>query len=193
MDLHALSQGRSMLMVRGGIAFILGVIASNNSSLTAGALLTLFGVWTLLDGAATVWQAYQPTGPDRSAELTPALRLAGGVGVAVGVLAVLDPGFSDAALTWLLAAWFAFRAAVAIAVVASDVAGRIRVALSLAAVADLGLVALLVTHTSGSVASVSLFGGGLASVWGIVLFFLATFAGKTLKREDVGPRLLAPR
>jgi uncharacterized membrane protein HdeD (DUF308 family) len=193
MDLHALCQGRSMLLARAAAAFLIGVVASNNATLTAGALVTLFGVWTLLDGAATVWQAYQPTGPDRSAELTPAVRIVGGIGILVGVLAVLDPGFSDAVLTWVLAAWFAFRAVTEIAVVASRVAGRIRVVLTLVAVADLGLVALLATHTSGSVADVSLFGGGLASVWGLLLFFLAAFAGKTLKREDVGPRLLAPR
>ncbi len=193
MDLHALSQGRSMLVVRGTIAFLVGLIISNNSGLSADTVLMLVGVWTLLDGGATIWQAYQPTHPGRPAAMHPSLRVVGGVGIAVGAIAVLMPGLSTGTLIWLLAAWFAFRAVVQVTAGFSGVPGRALAFLVLAATADLGLVAILLTHRSGSIESIALFGGGLAFAWGVLQMFLGTVAGRAPKRETVGPRLLAPR
>ena len=193
MDLHALSQGRLMLVVRGTIAFLIGLIISNNAGLSADTVLMLIGVWTLLDGVAVIWQAYQPTHPGRPAEMHPALRVVGAVGIAVGVLAVVVPGISAGTLIWLLAAWFAFRAVVQVTAVLSGVPGRSATFLVLAAVADLGLVAILMTHRTGSIESIALFGGGIAFAWGVLQMFLGGVAGKTPKRETVGPRLLAPR
>ena len=69
MDPHALSQGRTMLLVRGGIAFLIGVVISNQPGASADALMNLFGLWALLEGAATIRQAYARV--DQSADEGP--------------------------------------------------------------------------------------------------------------------------
>jgi uncharacterized membrane protein HdeD (DUF308 family) len=182
-----------MLVVRGTVAFLVGLVISNNSGLSAGTVLTLLGIWTLLDGVALVWQAYQPTHPGRPAEMHPSLRVVGAVGIVVGALIAVAPGLSNSLMIWLLAAWFTFRAVVQVAAVFSAVPGRAAAFLVLAAVADLGLVAMLLTHRTGSIESIALFGGGIAFGWGVLQMLLGTVAGKTPERETVGPRLLAPR
>ena len=50
MDPRGLSQGRKMLIVRGGIALAFGVVASNQLDISAASLVPLFGVWALADG-----------------------------------------------------------------------------------------------------------------------------------------------
>ena len=47
-----------MLLVRGGIAFLVGVVVSNQPGASADALMTLFGLWAVAEGAATIRQAY---------------------------------------------------------------------------------------------------------------------------------------
>ena len=111
MDPHALSQGRTMLLVRGGIAFLVGVIISNQPGASADALMTLFGIWALLEGAATIRQAYARVDQSDKIAARPVLLVLGGVAVVAGVLAILGLGLSTNALTWVLAAWIIVRVA----------------------------------------------------------------------------------
>ena len=139
MDLHALSLGRSMMLTRGGIAFLVGVITSNQEGISATSLAVIWGLWALLDGAATVRQAYPPSGTSRRAEARPVMLVMGGIAIAVGVLVVVVPGISVATATWLLAGWFAVRA-VFEALGAFAARSKARLLLGAAALVDVGLV-----------------------------------------------------
>ena len=110
MDLHALSLGRSMMLTRGGIAFVVGVIATNQSGISATSLAVIWGVWALLDGARhdppglpAVGHVQPRGGPARHARHG---RRRGGCRPAGrgGARPVGRP------VTWLLAGWFAIRA-----------------------------------------------------------------------------------
>ena len=192
MDLHALSLGRSMMLTRGGIAFLIGVITSNQEGISATSLAVIWGLWALLDGAATVRQGYPPSGTSRRAEARPVMLVMGGIAIAVGVLVVVVPGLSVATATWLLAGWFAVRALFeALGAVAAR--SKARLLLGAAALVDVGLVWLFVTHTSGSVVDLALFGGGLAMIWSLIYMSLALATAHVAEWTAEGPRLLAPR
>lgn len=192
MDLHAQSLGRSMMLVRGGIALLVGVITSNQSGISATSLAVIWGLWAIADGAATLRQAYPPSGTRDRPVAQPLMLVLGGVALAVGVLVIVVPGLSVATVTWMLATWFAVRA-IFEGVGAYVARSKARVLLGAAALVDLGLVAVFVTHTSGSVVDLALYGGGLAMIWS--LLYLGLGLATTQVRETVaaGPRLLARR
>ena len=52
---------------------------------------------------------------------------------------------------------------------------------------------LFVTHTSGSVVDLALFGGGLAMIWSLIYMSLALATAHVAEWTAEGPRLLAPR
>ena len=192
MDLHALTLGRSMILIRGGIAFLVGVITSNQEGISASSLVVIWGLWALADGAATVRQGYPPTGTSRRAEARPVMLLMGGIALAVAVLVVVVPGLSVGALTWLLAGWFGVRA-VFEGLGAYAARSKARVLLGAAALVDLGLVALFVTHTSGSVVDLALYGGGLAMIWSLLYLGLGLATAQVLEWTAKGPRMMTRR
>ena len=193
MDPHELSQGRTMLIARGAIAFLFGVIASNQPGISSAMLLTIFGVWALAEGAATIRQAYSPTLGSAHREVRPVLLVLGGVALLAGLLVVVVPGLSTAAAVSVLAGWVAVRAGCEVMTAYAAGTTTSRVLFSLTVAADLALVAVLVTHTSGSVADVALLGGGIAAVWGVLLLVAGLTTARITALQTTGPRLLAPR
>jgi uncharacterized membrane protein HdeD (DUF308 family) len=190
MDPHALSQGRAMLLVRGGIAFLIGVVISNQPGASADALMTLFGLWALLEGAATIRQAYARVDQSEKIAARPVLLVLGGVAVVSGLLAIFGLGLSSKALTWVLAAWIIVRVGFEVwcAIVAPLI--RIRVLFALSALVDVALVAFLVTHTSGSVSDLALVGGAIVALWGVITLVIGMAASKVDLVTAAGPRLL---
>jgi uncharacterized membrane protein HdeD (DUF308 family) len=192
MDLHALSEGRPMLVARGFIAFVLGVIVFNQTTISASTLVFTWGLWALAEGAATIWQAYRRSSTTKRAEATPLLIGLGGLAIVVGLLAVVGMGLSFTSLTWAMAGWLAVRALFELLGAFATKGGR-RVVLGCAALVDVGLVAVLASHTGESVADSALFGGSLVAIWGMVLLVLAAVARPAEVATVAGPRLLATR
>ncbi len=114
-----------MLLVRGGIAFLFGVVVSNQPGASADSLMTLFGLWAVAEGAATIRQAYARVDQSHRIEARPILLVLGGVAVVAGIVAVLGLGLSSATLTWVLAAWLLVR--VGFEVVAAYIAPLTRI------------------------------------------------------------------
>ena len=193
MDLHGLIQGRKMLIVRGAIALGFGIIASNQPDISAWALVTLFGLWALGDGAATVRQAYAPTQGIRTIEVRPVLLVLGGVSLLVGLVSLLGLGLSQSSAIWLLAAWFAIRVVFEVMAVFVAASMRLRVLFLLAAMVDVVLVAMAATHTTGSIINLGLMGGGLGALWGGLLIVIGLTTDRVTVEIAAGPRLLAPR
>ncbi len=190
MDPHALSQGRTMLLVRGGIAFLIGVVISNQSGTSADTLMTLFGIWALLEGAATIRQAYARVDQSEKIAARPVLLLLGGVAVVAGLLAILGLGLSTTALTWVLAAWIIVRVGFELWCAYAAPITRIRVLFALSAIVDLVLVAFLVTHTTGSVTDLALIGGSIVALWGMITLVIGMAASKVDLITAAGPRML---
>jgi uncharacterized membrane protein HdeD (DUF308 family) len=181
-----------MLVARGVIAFIVGLIASNQLETTPAALVIACGLWALAEGAATVWQGYPSLDTSRRADAQPVLLALGSVGLVAGVLAVAVTGLSAGVAIWVLAAWLAVRAGFE-GLAALAARSKVRLAIGTAALIDLGLVALFVTHTTSSVASATPFGGGLIAVWGVLHLALGVMAKPVPAAVAAGPRLLSAR
>ena len=190
MDPHALSQGRTMLLVRGGIAFLVGVVISNQPGASADSLMTLFGIWALLEGAATIRQAYARVDQSEKIAARPVLLVLGGAAVVAGLLAIFGLGLSSKALTWMLAAWILVRVGFEVWCAIVAPLTRIRVLFALSALVDLVLVAFLVTHTGGSVSDLALVGGGIVALWGVITLVIGMAASKVDLITAAGPRLL---
>ena len=190
MDPHALSQGRTMLLLRGGIAFLVGVVISNQPGASADSLMTLFGIWALLEGAATLRQAYARVDQSEKIAARPVLLVLGGVAVVAGLLAIFGLGLSSKALTWMLAAWILVRVGFEVWCAIVAPLNRIRVLFALSAIVDLVLVAFLVTHTTGSVSDLALVGGSIVALWGMITLVIGMVASKVDLITAAGPRLL---
>ena len=193
MDPHALSQGRTMLLARGAIAFLVGVIVSNQPGATAGLLMTLFGLWAVAEGAATIRQAYARVDQSHRIEARPVLLVLGGVALVAGILAVLGLGLSTTVLTWVLAAWIIVRVGFELWCAYVAPLNRIRVLFALSAVVDVALIAFLVTHASGSVSDLALIGGGIVALWGALTLVIGMIAARVDLITAAGPRMLASR
>ena len=179
-----------MLLLRGGIAFLVGVVISNQPGASADSLMTLFGIWALLEGAATLRQAYARVDQSEKIAARPVLLLLGGVAVVAGLLAIFGLGLSSKALTWMLAAWILVRVGFEVWCAIVAPLNRIRVLFALSAIIDLVLVGFLVTHTGGSVSDLALVGGGIVALWGVITLVIGMAASKVDLITAAGPRLL---
>ena len=90
-----------VIIVRGIVAVVFGVLALVWPTLTAVALALLFGVYALIDGVGLIIAAFRHGGwPRRLLS-----GLAGLLSLAAGVVAVVWPGITVLALAILVGAW----------------------------------------------------------------------------------------
>jgi uncharacterized membrane protein HdeD (DUF308 family) len=101
-DLQALARNWWLLLLRGIVSVIFGVMAFFWPGITLLALTLLYGAFAFVDGILCLTAAV--TGSDKSTS-TGWLVLIGILGVAVGVLTFAWPGISAFALVVLIGAW----------------------------------------------------------------------------------------
>lgn len=170
----------SHLVLRGVLALVFGVVAMLYPLSTATALALLWGIWALVDGAATLAQAARaPRSPAR-----PVLVVMGLLALVAGGVAVANPGLTATTLTWILGIWLIARGVLeaVVAVVGRDTPSRAGLLLSGAVDIVLGL--LFVLNPGRSVVGLAVVLGVVALVWGIVL----VVAGLMVRnREETTP------
>lgn len=165
-----------MLIVRGALGVLLGILAIVWPISTALALITLFGLWALVDGASSLVQAFVKPLPTL---LRVALGLMGLVGVVAGVIAVFRPVAAAVALTWFLGIWLIARGVMGLLVALTAGSLRPRWLILLGAGVDFVLGLLFALNPGRSALGIATFLGIVALVWGIA--YLA--AGAALRSE----------
>jgi uncharacterized membrane protein HdeD (DUF308 family) len=90
------------MALRAGAAIILGVIAFALPGVTLAAIVLLFGVYALIDGALALIAAVREL---RNHGRWGVMAVEGVIGIAAGVIALLWPVIGAFALTLLVAAW----------------------------------------------------------------------------------------
>lgn len=100
-----------LIVLRGIAALLFGLVAIFWPGISLAALITLFGIYALLDGAVTLALALRvPAGmPGRSI-----LTATGIAGLIVGLVSVLWPQATVALLIYVLAAWLVLFGLIAI-------------------------------------------------------------------------------
>ena len=172
--------GWQMVMVRGAVAVVFGLVAMTWRMETAVVLVLIWGVWAVCDGVSLLAQAF--TGKVQDGRWW-AVTL-GVIAVLVGVLAIVRPGLAAVTLTWLLGAWAIVRGALEM-LVALGLSGRYRWFLLAGGTLSIVIGLLFVLNPGGAAVALAFLLGLLAVGWGIV--YLST--GFALRRElrSTGP------
>jgi len=97
-----LRRGWWLLLLRGIVAILFGVVLWVEPTISLAALVLLFGAYCLVDGIFAVWTAI--AGP-KDHDYWWLLLLWGLVGIGVGILTFLAPGITALALLFYIAIW----------------------------------------------------------------------------------------
>jgi uncharacterized membrane protein HdeD (DUF308 family) len=152
-----------MLMVRGAVAIIFGVVAITLRVETAVVLVLLWGVWALCDGISLLAQAF--TGrAERGRWWAVAM---GVVAVLAGLLAISSPGVAAVTFTWLLGIWVIARAGFE-TLAAFSVSGGPRLLLLGGAAFSMLIGILFVLNPGEAAVALTFLLGVLALAWGVV-------------------------
>ncbi len=98
--------GWKMLVTRGVLAIVFGIIAMFWPVGTALTLALLWGIWALIDGVGSLWQAFRPESKGQGRAW---LVIMGVIAIIAGFIAIFHPGVAVAALTWILGIWLIVR------------------------------------------------------------------------------------
>ena len=99
--LHAFARNWWVLLIRGIMGALFGIIAFALPGLTLVTLVLLYGAYALADGVTALWVG----GSSRAWSLV----FAGLLGVIVGIGTFISPGLTAVALLYLIAAWAIVR------------------------------------------------------------------------------------
>ena len=166
-----LARGWWLLLLRGLVAIIFGVLAWVQPGITLAALVLLFGAYSMADGVLCLWTA--TTGP-KGHEYWWLLLLQGLVGIGIGFLTFFAPGITALALLFYIAIW-------AIATGVLEIAAAIRLRkeidnewlLLVAGLASVAFGILLAAQPAAGALAVLWLIGSYAILFGVLLLILA--------------------
>lgn len=169
-----------MLLLRGLIAILFGVLAWLLPAVSMAMLVLLFGIYVLVDGVLGVWAAIVGRGQD---EHWWVLLLWGLVGIGVGIITLLAPGITAMALLFYIAIW-----AVATGVLQIIAAIRLRREISgewlliLAGLASAVFGVLLMAQPSAGALALLWLIAAYAIVFGVIMVIVA-FRARSFARR----------
>jgi uncharacterized membrane protein HdeD (DUF308 family) len=166
-----------MLLVRGIIAILFGIMAIIWPGITAVALAVLWGIWALIEGVVNLVAAFQKGAAGKGWKI-----FFGIVSILAGVIAIIHPFDVAVVLTWILGIWFIVAAVFQGVGAFSSTRTQPRWMLLISAVLSLLIGILFVARPGVGVLSIVLWIGIVAIIWGIVLI-LAAFAARRLGKE----------
>jgi uncharacterized membrane protein HdeD (DUF308 family) len=166
-DARALVENWWMLLVRGVLAILFGILTLVQPGAALAALVLLFGVWALIDGVSALvlaisgWRSWQ-------------LVLSGLVGIAAGIFTFYRPELTAIALYAVFAAWAIARGILEIAV-AIELRKQVKgeVWLVLGGIASILFGVLLIVLPSSGVLAVAWLIGIYALTFGVLMSVLS--------------------
>jgi uncharacterized membrane protein HdeD (DUF308 family) len=184
MERDWLTLGWKMLLVRGVIAVIFGVLAIVWPIHTAIALALLWGFWALTDGIGSIVQAFQPE--SKGSRLW--LVVLGVIALLAAFFAITSPGMTAATLTWILGIWLIIRGVFELAGAFRSQQVVPRWLLVLNGLLSLLIGILFAANPGAGAVSIAVLLGVTALIWGVVLIGV----GFSVRRELSGPAQSSP-
>lgn len=160
-----------LILIRGIVAILFGLVAILWPDLTVTALVILFGAFALVDGAFTAGAAI--AGAMRGRRWVMQL-VSGLLGMLLGIVVLVWPDVTVVALAWLIAAW-----ALLIGVLQIVAAIRLREVIIgewlmfVSGVLAVLLAAVLIISPIGSIITLAIVAGAFAVIFGIGLIAVA--------------------
>lgn len=179
MDRELFTSSWKMLVVRGVIGIVFGILAIVWPIETAIALMVLWGFWALFEGVSLLVQAFQSH--TQGSRLGRALL--GLIAVVVAFFAITSPGVTAKTLTWIVGIWLIIRGVFEIFAAFSSYRLTPRWLLLLGAALSLLLGIFFVANPGGGAVGIAVWLGLIALCWGVV--FVVT--GLMLRREPSHP------
>jgi uncharacterized membrane protein HdeD (DUF308 family) len=169
MERDWLNVGWKMLLVRGVIAVLFGIVAIAWPISTAIALALLWGFWALFDGIGSLVQAFQPE--SRGGRVW--LVIMGLVALVAAFFAIFSPAMTAVALTWILGIWLIVRGVFEAIGAFSSSTVLPRWLLLVGAALSLILGLLFVFNPGRAVVAIAVWLGVAAIIWGGVFVAMA--------------------
>lgn len=158
-----------VVVLRGVLALLFGLFALMWPAITALALALLFGVYVLVDSIGLLIDAFR--NPDKSNR---GMRILGGIlGIVAGLIAIVWPGITAAALAILIGAWALVTGIAEIAAairLRKQIRGELLLGLAGLVSAIFGVLVLLWPALGAT--AIASFIGIFALVYGVVLIVL---------------------
>jgi uncharacterized membrane protein HdeD (DUF308 family) len=169
MDL--LNTAWKLLLLRGVLGVLFGILAIVWPIDTVIALAVLWGIWALVDGFGLFAAAFRPGGTGGERLLAGVMAV---IAVLAGLYAIVHPGSAATALTWVIGIWLLVRGVFElVGAFAAGQPGSSRWMGVLSALVDFLLGGILVAHPGKSAVGITWLLGIVALVWGVVLIVLA--------------------
>jgi uncharacterized membrane protein HdeD (DUF308 family) len=179
-----LTLGWKMLLVRGVLGIVFGIIAIAWPISTAIALALLWGFWALVDGIGSIVQAFQPD--YQGSRLW--LILLGVIALIAAFFAITSPGLTAKALTWILGIWLIVRGVFELVGAFSSRQVMPRWLLVVSGLLSLLIGVLFAANPGAGAVSIAVLLGVSALVWGVVLIAVAL----SVRRTHSGPAHPSP-
>lgn len=179
-----LSLSWQVMVVRGIVGVVFGVVAMAWPIGTVVALVVLWAVWALLDGIGAFAQAFGQ-GVTWGARIL--LIVLGVIGLAAALMGFFRPGVTAVALTWILGIWLIVRGVFEVIGAFVAQTGTSRWLLVLSGLLDVLLGALFAANPGRSAVTVAFVLGLVALVWGVVLVVTGLVARSQLKNAGAPP------
>jgi uncharacterized membrane protein HdeD (DUF308 family) len=164
-----LNVGWKLLLVRGVIAILFGIMAIAWPITTAIALALLWGFWALFDGIGSLVQAFQPE--SRGSRIW--LVVMGLIALVAAFFAIFSPAVTVVALTWILGIWLIVRGVFEAIGAFSSSLLLPRWLLLVGAALSLILGVLFVSNPGRAAVGIAVWLGITALVWGGVFVAMA--------------------
>ena len=182
-----------LLLLRGVIGIVLGIILVAWPQATIVVLMVLVGIWALIDGIGLAAQVFDKGAGTGQRVLFGVMAL---VALVVAMVASFNPDKAASVITWLVGIWLLVRGLFELVGAFSSTVATPRWLLVLGALLDLVLGWLFVTHPGQSAKGIAVVIGILAIAWGVVFVVLALAARSATKElpDDVSslPPVIPP-
>lgn len=178
-----LDLGWKMLLLRGVIAIVFGLVAVAFPVTTALSLAVVWGIWAIADGIGLVIRLFEPA----PGGLKVLYGLMAVISVVAGLVAVFRPGLSAAALVWVLGIWLIVRGVFELVGAFGSNLPSPRWLLIIGALLDFVLGILFVSRPASGAVSIAWVLGVFALAWGVVFLVLAWQTRKAAQNVPAGP------
>ncbi|HET6293408.1 MAG TPA: HdeD family acid-resistance protein [Kribbella sp.] len=164
-----------MLVVRGVIAIVFGILAIVWPISTAIALALLWGFWALMDGIGSLAHAFQPEAKGSRLWLV----FFGVIALVAAFFAIFSPAVTAVTLTWILGIWLIVRGVFEAFGAFSSHLRTPRWLLLLSAALSILLGILFAANPGAGAVGIAVWLGVTALVWGAAFVVM----GLSLRRE----------
>lgn len=169
----------TLMLLRGIIAILFGIIAIAAPASTAVSLAVVWGIWALFDGIGLIIGAFTlKTGFWGRL----GLLLMAVIALLAAFIAIFRPGVTAVTLTWILGIWLIARGLFEFIGAFADNQTRSRLMVALIGVLDVVLGFIFVANPGRAAVGLAVTLGILALIWGVFSLF-AAFSLKGAAKE----------